>query len=319
MTISFPLPTPYGFGKVIARYITAIADTVNDPDPYPEAMGSTGSIKFQPQTLNKVILDPDGENVHVTHTTVTANLNSKGRLVDSEGREGIWLIADTYKVEVNVPGVTAKSMTIVVTPDRDNDNPIDLIATMPPESQPGDTLIVVEVPPSPGEDTALAWRDDKLTWIPRTEIIGPAGDTGPAPVTSWAGTALVVDGVTGPDLKGPKGDTAYETAVAEGFVGTEAEWLASLVGPEGPEGPEGPQGKRGPSGVVDYTVVQQYEQQASDHASAADGSATDAANAATSAGVARDAAQAAQTATENALPAFEQAIADALDILIGEI
>lgn len=42
--------------------------------------------------------------------------------------------------------------------------------------------------------------------------------------------------------------TAYDVAVANGFVGSEAEWLASLVGPEGPEGPEGPDGPEGPEG-----------------------------------------------------------------------
>lgn len=44
---------------------------------------------------------------------------------------------------------------------------------------------------------------------------GPAGD----------------DGAPGAD-----GQSAYELAVAGGFVGTEAEWLASLVGPAGPPG-----------------------------------------------------------------------------------
>jgi hypothetical protein len=39
--------------------------------------------------------------------------------------------------------------------------------------------------------------------------------------------------------KGDPGDSAYEVAVANGFTGTEAEWLASLVGPEGPQGPPG--------------------------------------------------------------------------------
>ena len=33
------------------------------------------------------------------------------------------------------------------------------------------------------------------------------------------------------------GASAYELAVANGFVGTETEWLASLVGPQGPQGP----------------------------------------------------------------------------------
>ena len=42
------------------------------------------------------------------------------------------------------------------------------------------------------------------------------------------------------NVKGPQGDeglSAYEVAVANGFVGTEAAWLASLVGEQGPEGP----------------------------------------------------------------------------------
>ena len=34
----------------------------------------------------------------------------------------------------------------------------------------------------------------------------------------------------------PRGYSAYEIAVQQGFVGTEDEWLASLVGPEGPDG-----------------------------------------------------------------------------------
>jgi hypothetical protein len=47
---------------------------------------------------------------------------------------------------------------------------------------------------------------------------------------------------------GADGNSAYEIAVENGFVGTEAEWLASLVGPQGPEGPEGPAGPEGPPG-----------------------------------------------------------------------
>ncbi len=46
-----------------------------------------------------------------------------------------------------------------------------------------------------------------------------------------------LDGATGP--AGADGVSAYELAVATGFVGTEAEWLASLVGPVGPAGTGG--------------------------------------------------------------------------------
>ena len=49
------------------------------------------------------------------------------------------------------------------------------------------------------------------------------------------------------------GDSAYEVAVAHGYVGTEEQWLASLVGPAGPTGatgPQGPQGETGPQGAT---------------------------------------------------------------------
>lgn len=60
---------------------------------------------------------------------------------------------------------------------------------------------------------------------------------------------------------GTAGASAYEVAVDNGFVGTEAEWLASLVGPTGAKGdtgdtgatgatgPQGPQGIQGIQGI----------------------------------------------------------------------
>ena len=58
----------------------------------------------------------------------------------------------------------------------------------------------------------------------------------------------------GQGAKGDKGDpgaageSAYQIALDNGFVGTEAEWLASLQGPAGAEGPAGPMGPAGPAG-----------------------------------------------------------------------
>lgn len=60
----------------------------------------------------------------------------------------------------------------------------------------------------------------------------------------------------GPGAKGDKGDpgatgeSAYQIALDNGFSGTEAEWLASLVGPQGEVGPTGPTGPAGPEGEV---------------------------------------------------------------------
>lgn len=45
-----------------------------------------------------------------------------------------------------------------------------------------------------------------------------------------------------------QGDSAYEVAVKNGFVGTEEEWLESLKGETGPAGPQGPKGDKGDVG-----------------------------------------------------------------------
>lgn len=45
------------------------------------------------------------------------------------------------------------------------------------------------------------------------------------------------------------GDSAYDLAVQQGFTGTLADWLASLVGPPGPPGAAGVPGPPGPTGV----------------------------------------------------------------------
>lgn len=44
---------------------------------------------------------------------------------------------------------------------------------------------------------------------------------------------------------GSDGDSAYEVAVANGFVGTESQWLASLQGEQGEQGIQGVQGADG--------------------------------------------------------------------------
>ena len=74
---------------------------------------------------------------------------------------------------------------------------------------------------------------------------------------AFGATGLVV-GLT---KKGEKGKSAYEIAVANGFTGTEAEWLASLkglTGNQGVQGPQGVQGEKGPDGISLYVGYDGY-------------------------------------------------------------
>ena len=79
----------------------------------------------------------------------------------------------------------------------------------------------------------------------------------------------VIAGDSGP--QGPAGDTgdagqsAYELWLLEGNVGTEQDFLDSLVGPQGPEGPQGPQGPAGnaegtPLNIANTIVERDSEQ-----------------------------------------------------------
>ena len=54
---------------------------------------------------------------------------------------------------------------------------------------------------------------------------------------------------------GVDGKSAYEVAVDEGFIGTEEEWLYSLIGPIGPVGPKGDKGDKGATGATGYISV----------------------------------------------------------------
>jgi len=68
---------------------------------------------------------------------------------------------------------------------------------------------------------------------------GPKGDKGDTGAQGPAGAdgQPGLPGDNGAD--GQDGASAYEVAVANGFVGNEAAWLASLVGAQGPQGPSG--------------------------------------------------------------------------------
>lgn len=76
----------------------------------------------------------------------------------------------------------------------------------------------------------------------------PAGTLIEARLTA-AGMSELRDSAGAPGPQGEPGASAYDVAVVGGFVGTEAQWLASLVGPEGAQGPQGETGPQGAAGA----------------------------------------------------------------------
>ena len=58
----------------------------------------------------------------------------------------------------------------------------------------------------------------------------------------------MVKGTIGGGATGPQGESAYDTAVSEGFVGSKAAWLESLKGTDGADGAKGDKGHKGDKG-----------------------------------------------------------------------
>jgi lysophospholipase L1-like esterase len=95
------------FGYVIARYAKAVADTPNDPDAYPDISPVAGqAITFTPVSSAPLVSDDAGEPITVLLEPIVGTLDAQGRLVDNQGRRGVWLVADVaYSVTVDfIPG-----------------------------------------------------------------------------------------------------------------------------------------------------------------------------------------------------------------------
>ena len=123
-----------------------------------------------------------------------------------------------------------------------------------PQGPPGESITGPQGPP--GEDGA-----DSTVVGPQ----GPPGNNGldstvpgPQGPIGLTGADSTVPGPQGPQgiqgeigPQGPAdGDSAYTVAVQNGFVGTETEWLASLIGADGILGGDGADGAQGPIGLT---------------------------------------------------------------------
>lgn len=71
--------------------------------------------------------------------------------------------------------------------------------------------------------------------------------------------ALIATAIDNAELVGVPGDSAYDVAVDNGFIGTEEEWLESLVGPPGDDGAPGSPGADGAPGSPGAPGISAYQ------------------------------------------------------------
>jgi len=177
------LPPSFQFGKVVGRLIHAIADTAEDADDKPQARAAAGTITFTPrETLRKAT--DSGLTAIVTQGPVEATLSSSGRILDAEGRQGIWLVTGVWGVSFSLAPLAnggtrpqVAGFDLLVTTAHTDSAPLDL-AREAPYVAPTGTVVQTLVVPSGGSDGQALVRasDGSLVW--RTVATGGGGAGG---------------------------------------------------------------------------------------------------------------------------------------------
>lgn len=124
------MPADVLFGKVIGRFILAVADTIDDPDVLPDANPAEGIITFTSVAPNFRVGAP--EPTTVVRTPIRCALDTDGRLIDPASQLGVWLVVGIYRVTYNLAGVNLESHLIEVTTTHTDAAPLDLTLAIPP-------------------------------------------------------------------------------------------------------------------------------------------------------------------------------------------
>ena len=216
------LPPEIKFGRVVARWLLAAADTVADPDENPDAVVPTGKVTFTRINSSASLYDSlqnDGTYVGIVTKPVEAVLNAQGELsLAHNPTNGIWLVTGGYKVTFAVDGVTWPDFEIEVTEAHTLVSPLDLILTTPIESTP--TQVVVA-----SLETAL--RAEAAA--DRAEAAAQAAAEAPG----WSGGSLSGEGQ--PAGSAPTGTVYVDTLATAGaqvWVYTGTTWEV-LIGDTG--------------------------------------------------------------------------------------
>lgn len=112
-------------------------------------------------------------------------------------------------------------------------------------------VYIVGVDESDNDLENVIYSYNGTAWVSGGSIKGDPGPQGEQGIQGEAG-AQGPQGDQGPQGEqgqaGADGDSAYDVAITNGFVGTENEWLSSLIGADGEQGPQGEQGSQGIQG-----------------------------------------------------------------------
>lgn len=161
-----PLPSSFTWGKVVGRIIHAIADTDEDTDDKPQARAAVGKVHFTPKdTVQKT---PSGSDYHaiVMQGRETATLSASGRILDAEGRQGIWLVSGVWTVSFEVEGGKVPAFDIEVNDTYTDLAPLDLATVAPYTPPTGAVTQTMVVPAGASDGQVLTWdaAEGALAW-----------------------------------------------------------------------------------------------------------------------------------------------------------
>lgn len=207
------LPPSWTFGKITGRLIHAIADTAEDADDRPQARAAAGRVRFTPRDTLRKATDV-GATAIVTQGAQEAVLSSSGRVLDAEGRQGIWLVTGVWRVEFQLTsGGTVPAFDVEVTTGHTDAAPLDL-ATAAPFVAPTGTVVQTLLVPSGGTQGQALVRaaDGSLVW---GEVAGGGGSGDTTGLVTDDDLAAALDALGPADVGAqPVGDYATPEDVA---------------------------------------------------------------------------------------------------------
>jgi len=178
------LPPQYTFGKVIGRFLLAVADTPQDADALPQARPVSGTATFTPGvTLRKILDVGDGTGAFVSQSAVIATIDQDGYLIDEEGNDGIWLVTGMYSVafQLSDPRAAIQGFDIELMESHDDLNPLDLPNASPYTEGPGITIVSYQMPSGGNEGdvmtrtaTGAGWETRPVVTASQTEPAAPS-------------------------------------------------------------------------------------------------------------------------------------------------